>query len=332
MGGCSSQLEAAKKINAAANLKGKHVLNFGATAGIGEALALRCAQGGANVTIVGRNDEAGKRIVDQMKTFNPHGKYNFVKADLTLLQNCKKVCVDYAAANDRLDYVIFTQTKATLQGRTETKLEGIDEKLGLNFYSRIFMTNLLLPLLRKTADSGSDDAASISDDVRVMSVLAAGVHKGYQGWKSDTRLSAANYSSGSAADCATSYNDLCLDKLARSDENKGKVTFIHAYPGFVSTSWGTDMPAVIRGPIRILQAVGGRAASDCAEFMLRALVEPQRKNSATAPGVNLVNEYGEATAKKTDVHSDEAMDFVWNDTLKLFDEVEKRVSSIASSQ
>eukprot|EP00760_Papus_ankaliazontas_P015747 PhM_4_TR16702/c0_g1_i1/m.57999 len=183
MGSGGSKLLDAKSICEGAELKGKNVLCLGATAGIGEAVAMRLARGGANVTIVGRNITAGNKIVGEMRALNPSGEYNFVQADLMLLKCCKKVCSDYVASHDRLDLVVFTQTKATLQGRTLTS-EGIDEKLCLNFYSRVYMTKALLPLLCSTADR-------FGSDVRVMSVLAAGVHKAYAHWKDDTRVSSA---------------------------------------------------------------------------------------------------------------------------------------------
>ncbi len=322
MGGCATQLEAAEKINLAADFKGKNVLSCGATAGIGEGIAIRLAKGGANVTIVGRSVDAGTKIVEGLKTINPQGRFEFVQSDLSLLQNCRKLCTDYVNSHDRLDFVIFTQTKPSFNGKTPTPVEKIDEKLCLHFYSRIFMTNLLLPLLRKTA-------VEQNSDVRVLSVLAAGVHPSYEGWKTDTRLSEKNYTTKLAADCGTFYNDLCLDKLAK--ENK-EITLIHVNPGFVDSQWGKEFGFAIRGPIRLLQAVAGRSVEDCAEFMVRALVE--RKNSAEKPGVNLClcNEYGEATACKTSLHTDEAMNWVWNDTMNLFNEAEKRVVEFAESK
>jgi hypothetical protein len=37
------------------------------------------------------------------------------------------------------------------------------------------------------------------------------------------------------------YNDLGLDALALAESN-GSVVMVHAAPGFVKTSWGTEMP------------------------------------------------------------------------------------------
>jgi hypothetical protein len=37
------------------------------------------------------------------------------------------------------------------------------------------------------------------------------------------------------------YNDLGLDALAVAESN-GSVVMVHAAPGFVKTSWGTEMP------------------------------------------------------------------------------------------
>lgn len=59
------------------------------TEGIGSGIAMRLAQAGADVCIVGRNQQRGDQIVLKMKDAHPqdHGnqdptKYRFVQADL----------------------------------------------------------------------------------------------------------------------------------------------------------------------------------------------------------------------------------------------------------
>lgn len=40
---------------------------MGGTAGIGRAFAIRLAQANVSVNVLGRNEQAGKKIVDEMK-------------------------------------------------------------------------------------------------------------------------------------------------------------------------------------------------------------------------------------------------------------------------
>lgn len=196
----SSKLKAAKEVNAAAgSLSGRVALVFGGTSGIGQALAQRLAVGGASVTIVGRNDHAGQETVLAMRAVNPAGNHTYVKCDAMLLSNVRLMTQQFVATASRLDYVVFCQTKATMQGYTPTA-EGIDEKLALNYYSRVFATEMLLPLLKRTA-------SQFGADVRVLSVLSAGVHKPYEGYAADPSLK-DTYSLSNAANAAGFYTDL----------------------------------------------------------------------------------------------------------------------------
>lgn len=325
---------------------------FGGTSGICEAVAIRLASAGVkNITIVGRNENEGKRIVDEMtmmttttttsdqgihqeQSNNKNGRagrrenhFQFVQSDLVLLKNCN----DLVNKNEKiksnhqngLDYVVFCQTKATLQGRTETPIEKIDEKLSLNLYSRMYLTKLLLPWLKKAAaksaqlSSSSSSATSVfvPHTPRVLSILSAGAHPPYTGWQTDTRLS-AGYTQKSAADITSFYTDLMFDKFARENPS---IRFIHASPGFVKTQWGSDMPLVVRYFIRFFQSVGGRPAVEAAEFMIRPLFDPD----VVGGEVVLVDQYGRLNVvHKTALHVDAAIEHVWKDTMMLFQEVE----------
>jgi NAD(P)-dependent dehydrogenase (short-subunit alcohol dehydrogenase family) len=297
----SATLERAKATNAKAAFRGRFALVCGGTSGIGQAMAERLAAGGCNVTIVGRNAKVGNETVTRMKAANPEGQHAFIQSDLMLMSNCKAAVKQFTGAAPRLDFVVYCQTKATMQGRTLTP-EGIDEKLSLNYYSRVYLTTLLLPLLTSTATTHNAD-------VRVMSVLSAGVHASYKQYKEDPRLE-QNYALKTAADIAGFYTDLAWDKFSRDNTS---VTFVHAAPGFVSTNWGTDMNPVVKGSIRCMQAIGGRKASDCAEFMISGLVGETLRG-----GYRLIGEYGQPTIK-TALHTDEAVDFVWKDTQSLLE-------------
>jgi len=331
----------------------KSAIVFGGTSGIGEAMAIKLSEAGVkNVTIVGRNKKEGERIAREMNRVatveNPN--HQFIPADLMLLETAH----DLVNKNEQLrnnhqhslQYVVYCQTKATLQGLTPTPAENIDEKLALNFYSRMYLTKLLVPWMKRSREATKKQFRDIQQLIqpRFFSVLAAGMHDPYPHWKSDTRLSKEHYSSKFAADAGTFYTDLVFDKFA---ELYGpEIGFVHACPGFVQTQWGTDMPSVIRYAIRGLQFIGGRPANECAEFMFRGLIEHkdtfQQRVQRTGNNrkdeddnnknknkheVILVDQYGRNDqAKKTALHVDAAIEHVWKDTLNVFEEVEKTFS------
>ncbi len=61
--------------------KGKTVLITGATSGIGRAVAVAFAGESANVIAVGRNEERGKAVLDNLTAFS--GNHRFCKCDIT---------------------------------------------------------------------------------------------------------------------------------------------------------------------------------------------------------------------------------------------------------
>jgi NAD(P)-dependent dehydrogenase (short-subunit alcohol dehydrogenase family) len=83
-------------------LKDRVAIITGATSGIGEASALLFAQEGAKVTVTGRNDERGRKVVDAIKTAG--GSAIFVSADVRIAGNCERIVAETLRAfSGRLD-------------------------------------------------------------------------------------------------------------------------------------------------------------------------------------------------------------------------------------
>lgn len=72
----------AAKLNQGIDLTGKNVAVSGGTQGIGAATGLRFAQSGATVYIIGRNEELGNKVVEELRKQGKGGKAEFIKADL----------------------------------------------------------------------------------------------------------------------------------------------------------------------------------------------------------------------------------------------------------
>lgn len=203
-----------------------------------------------------------------------------------------------------------------MNGRTETK-EGIDVKLAVHYYGRMFFVRQLLDKLKQTALQSKDN------DVRVMSILSGGVHSAYTD-TSDLDLK-RNFSLQNAANAAGYYNDLALDHFARDDsylsteastsptgERKG-ISFIHAAPGVVNTTWGKDFPWYLTIPLNIAKALLAKSPEDCAKIMVEyGLQSAERRGQ----GFYVMGEKGQA-GKVTKEHSDEMREKVWEHTNQL---------------
>lgn len=69
--------------NNSINLNGKNVAVGGGTTGIGAALGERFAKAGASVFIIGRNQQRGNKVIEELKKAgNGAAKYEFIQADL----------------------------------------------------------------------------------------------------------------------------------------------------------------------------------------------------------------------------------------------------------
>jgi NADP-dependent 3-hydroxy acid dehydrogenase YdfG len=85
-------------------------LFVGATSGIGEHTAKRLAATIERPTIyiVGRNQEAGKRVTEELKNTNPQGTYVFLPADVSQFKNVDEVCQQVQAREKALDLLFLS--------------------------------------------------------------------------------------------------------------------------------------------------------------------------------------------------------------------------------
>ncbi len=298
------------------SLQGKYAICVGATSGIGRGIAIKLAEMQANVTVVGRNAALGEEVLQELLKANPTGDHSIITTDASSMKSIVKGCDEYLTKNagKPLHYCVQTQGMATLAGRTETS-EGIDQKLALHYYGRILFLRQLSDRLKETALRSEDN------DVRAISILSGGVHNSSYHNLDDLDLK-KNFTLVNAANAAGFYNDLAADQLsrdsdflkaARSDPTRG-ISFIHAAPGFVQSTWGKDFPWYLQGALRFVQR-WGKSTETCATLMIdNGLVDPIRRGQ----GYLIMSEMG-AVAKVTDLHTDLYREAVWKHTNELID-------------
>ena len=175
--------------------------------------------------------------------------------------------------------------------------DGIEQKLAVHYYSRVACIVALLPLMERTA-------ATNGADVRVLSVLSAGVHSAYAGYRDDPDLE-RSFSLPNAANAAGFYNDAALDTLARAHPT---VTFAHAAPGVVATGWGeTISNPILRGLTRGVLRLAGKSPIACAQAIGVAITAPEYRG-----GFRLVDANGRP-ARVANGH-DAAREAIWAHT------------------
>ncbi|KAI5477667.1 protein of glucose/ribitol dehydrogenase family [Pseudohyphozyma bogoriensis] len=135
----------ARKANKNLDLTGKTAAVIGGTQGIGAAVAVRFAQAGASVLVVGRNEVLGQKVVEEMKRVGKEGaRYEFVKADLSLIAEIKRVAVALQdlAGPQGINYLVQSQG-TTPNGTLKLTAESHDAHFITNVLSRLGLAYLL---------------------------------------------------------------------------------------------------------------------------------------------------------------------------------------------
>ncbi len=247
-------------ISANSSLHKKHealtAVFAGATSGIGLETLKAFAKHIPNprAIIIGRNRNKFEPELQSLRTLNPNGHFTFLESEISLIKNIDTVCHDVrdqlaatsaSTEGSSIDLLFLSQGYLLLSGRHNNS-EGLDNSISLRYYGRVRMVQNLLP--------------HMSPDARIVSVLAGG--KEGHIFTSDMDLE-RNFSIMNAMGHFTSLKTLSLDYLATA--NPGK-SFIHIFPGFVSTgSLGKYNTGIVGLVMRFVETV-----SDFLGFSIKA--------------------------------------------------------------
>ncbi|TEB28832.1 NAD(P)-binding protein, partial [Coprinellus micaceus] len=252
------------------------VVVFGATSGIGECIVKLFAQdtkGKARIVLVGRNEEAAKRIIESLpknesnnEDTEERGNYDFISCDITLMKNIRAFGEELKKKGvQKINYLVLSAGVFSFSGREETE-DGLDWKLVSRFYSRFAIIHTLLPMLHEAVAQG--------EDASILSILGAG-----QSGKVDfANLGLKSHYAGWKAMIETcGYNDLMVQ--AYSSRNP-RIAFTHIHPGAVDTGVYRFQNPVLNFVVRglgwpLLRMIMTRP-EDCAEWMVYSLLEGAR--------------------------------------------------------
>ena len=123
----------------------------GATAGIGEAVALALAKQGATLVGVGRNPQKCAHSVQMIKQATGNDQVDYLLADLSSQKDIRQLATTFKQKYDRLD-VLINNAGAPFAKRQETG-DGIEMTFALNHLNYFLLTNLLLGMLQQSAPS-----------------------------------------------------------------------------------------------------------------------------------------------------------------------------------
>jgi NAD(P)-dependent dehydrogenase (short-subunit alcohol dehydrogenase family) len=127
-------------------LKDRVAIITGATSGIGEASALVFAQEGAKVTVTGRNEVRGKKVVDAIKANG--GSSIFVKSDVKIASDCERIVAETLRAfGGRLDILFNNAGVFHPHNAIECTEEEWDDTLDSSLKGSWLMSKYSLPTM-----------------------------------------------------------------------------------------------------------------------------------------------------------------------------------------
>ncbi|PLW82691.1 short-chain dehydrogenase [Kineobactrum sediminis] len=123
----------------------KHVVITGASSGLGLATATALAERGATLTLVLRNPDKAKKLLDQLRRDTGNHNISIELADLSLMAEVEALVKRLQAKARPID-VLINNAGALFNSRTETA-EGIEKSFALLLLSPYRLTEGLRPLL-----------------------------------------------------------------------------------------------------------------------------------------------------------------------------------------
>src|SRR3984893_11220676 len=119
-------------------------LVVGATAGIGQSIAYKIASYSTDpyIVVVGRNEQRGQETLEELKRLNSSGTYVFEKCDMTVLDEIRDLVKRVTASQPTFNLLSISSGGLNLKERINT-VDGLDERLTINFFSRFTLIKLL---------------------------------------------------------------------------------------------------------------------------------------------------------------------------------------------
>ena len=212
----------------------------GGTSGMGLETCKALAAAGADLIIVGRNEEKCQRTIADLKKTSGNEKINFLLADLSEMKSVKELVRTYHTKYDKLHVLVNNAGGFFI--KKELTSEGLEKTFALNHLGHFLLTNLLLDVIKKSTPARIINVSSWEHFRAKYDRENLQGEKEYAGWDAYNR--------------SKLYNILFTYELARRLKDD-KITVNTVHPGWVKTSIGKNngVLAKIALPLMQLKAI-----------------------------------------------------------------------------
>jgi NAD(P)-dependent dehydrogenase (short-subunit alcohol dehydrogenase family) len=218
-------------------MHGKVVVITGATSGIGEVAAQRLAGMGARIVLVARDKARGEATLARLRSADTGISHSIHYGDLSRIPDVKRLTVEIAAAEPRID-VLINNAGAMFSSRRTTE-DNLELTFAVNHMAYFVLTQ------------GLRERLLASSPARVVNT-ASNAHKGST-LDLDDLQSTNGYSGFKAYGRSKLCNILFTRELSRRWSGKG-VTANCLHPGFVATRFGDGSGGFLSRAVRLAKA------------------------------------------------------------------------------
>jgi NAD(P)-dependent dehydrogenase (short-subunit alcohol dehydrogenase family) len=196
-------------------------------AGLGaETIRRLAAHNPSTIYLCARNPSSAEPLITEIKFAHPNASIIPIKLDLASLESTKTAANAITSQTDRLD-ILYNNAGIALVPASLTS-EGYEVQFGVNHVGHALFTQLLMPLLLKTASTSPPNSVRI---VNISSTMhSSAPSKGLV--LADAKTDMSSYHSATRYGHSKLANILFTRKLA---ELYPSVTSVALHPGFVNT-------------------------------------------------------------------------------------------------